>query len=284
MKLNALMSAIGREDNVSRKNKKRNKKDNSNDSYLTRSGYFDEPNTSPTKWNGHSYSGYLKPSCSHKGTTPVFTINNSNICALSRLNLISPGDFDLLIDCSNYLSDYLPMHLPEGYKHLAKHEQRYHNVMAIPWSDMSEPSVNVQFWIDLVETLRSINKPHRVGVFCVGSHGRTGTALSALLMASQNMRAIDAVEFVRRNHCTKAVESTIQLYYLCNLEEALFGDCTSDPDKMRSIAKPAYKGAITYPRDYHPSGLDYASESAGYNEDNKDNPYADDDLTILIPE
>jgi hypothetical protein len=47
---------------------------------------------------------------------------------------------------------------------------------------------------------------------CIGGHGRTGTFLAALVAHMTDRK--DAINYVRENYCTKAVESTSQVTFL----------------------------------------------------------------------
>jgi hypothetical protein len=78
--------------------------------------------------------------------------------------------------------------------------------------DMQAPSDPAQFksLIDYLEIqIRSGKKVH---VGCIGGHGRTGTVLSALV--AQMMGEKDAIQYVRKNYCEKAVESAAQIEFL----------------------------------------------------------------------
>jgi hypothetical protein len=56
---------------------------------------------------------------------------------------------------------------------------------------------------------------------CTGGHGRTGTGLSALLVAS-GMDAVESVLFVRTNYCNDAVESEAQERYLSHMHAWMY--------------------------------------------------------------
>lgn len=88
-------------------------------------------------------------------------------------------------------------------------------VVRLNWADMSAPPVGYVFWVKLLEILEPGTS---VVVACHGSHGRTGTALAAILLAYSDVySAEEAVTFIRKNHCHKAVESKSQTEYLQKL-------------------------------------------------------------------
>jgi hypothetical protein len=52
----------------------------------------------------------------------------------------------------------------------------------------------------------------KIHVGCIGGHGRTGTLLAALM--KEVTGNVDAISYVRKNYCTKAVESDAQVRFL----------------------------------------------------------------------
>ena len=83
----------------------------------------------------------------------------------------------------------------------------------IDWQDRGAPPMDRGFFEAL---------PHMVGkghviINCHGGHGRTGTALAALLIIHHKMSAVDAIHLVRVLHCEQAVESKEQVQWRCDL-------------------------------------------------------------------
>lgn len=97
-----------------------------------------------------------------------------------------------------------------------------HNLREFPWNDgvwfnfpitdMKAPSDPEEFsrLIDWLILQLSANKKVHLG--CIGGHGRTGTVLSALVARFLGRK--DAIEYVRKNYCEKAVESKVQVDFL----------------------------------------------------------------------
>lgn len=84
-------------------------------------------------------------------------------------------------------------------------------VLRIQNPDMGIPPVGFTFWQELYNLLPR----GRTVCCCVGGHGRTGTALAALILAGDNTRsAQDAIDIVRKDHCENAIESDLQETYL----------------------------------------------------------------------
>lgn len=97
---------------------------------------------------------------------------------------------------------------------LAKYEKSHPREMVLNWPDMAAVDLPLQFWKDL---MRCVSRwGWKVVVFCIGGHGRTGTALASMLVA-KGYGAQQAIDFVRKNHCSKAIETETQERYIYRL-------------------------------------------------------------------
>lgn len=96
------------------------------------------------------------------------------------------------------------------------------NPMQYPWNsgesfkflipDMGVPA-DVQEFKHLIDWLAlQLIAQKKVHVGCIGGHGRTGMVLSALVKVM--MGEEDAITYVRKHYCQKAVESTSQVRFL----------------------------------------------------------------------
>ena len=80
-----------------------------------------------------------------------------------------------------------------------------------PVQDMGVPTDSKEF-ADLIAWLHAmVEEGKKVHVGCIGGHGRTGMLLAALVTRYGEM---DAVNYVRKLYCKKAVESTSQIAFL----------------------------------------------------------------------
>jgi len=98
---------------------------------------------------------------------------------------------------------------------LTEYQQHRNNILAIDWPDMSAPALDLAFWQALVTDLSHVQG--KAVLYCMGGHGRTGTALVALAHVSQYRPALDSgdlVQWVRTHYCADAVETTSQVDYL----------------------------------------------------------------------
>lgn len=81
-----------------------------------------------------------------------------------------------------------------------------------PIQDMGTPNDWPSF-AKLVEWLAvQLTAKRKVHIGCIGGHGRTGLVLAALVKTMMNEQ--DAIAYVRKNYCVKAVESTGQVDFL----------------------------------------------------------------------
>ena len=91
--------------------------------------------------------------------------------------------------------------------------------MILDWPDFGVIQWPLEFWLELLAHIEK--EEMTVGVFCVGGHGRTGTAVCAMLIVGLNYTATEAVHWLRKNYCKKVVESKSQIDYLYDLEDAM---------------------------------------------------------------
>ena len=100
--------------------------------------------------------------------------------------------------------------------------------VCIQWPDREFPGLTAQFWNDF--TVWAVENYTRLVVFCVGGHGRTGTALACILMAAyknglvknkQFRNAKDVSTWVWDKYCEKAIESVAQDNYIAFVAKGL---------------------------------------------------------------
>jgi protein-tyrosine phosphatase len=79
-------------------------------------------------------------------------------------------------------------------------------------TDMCAPKSPANFKMLISWLADQIMAGKRVHIGCIGGHGRTGTVLSALVAHMTGEK--DAIQYVRKNYCKKAVESETQIKFL----------------------------------------------------------------------
>lgn len=79
-------------------------------------------------------------------------------------------------------------------------------------TDMSVPTSPKDFVQLIAYLCEQLNQGKTVHVGCIGGHGRTGMVLSAVL--KEMTGEVDAIAWVRKNYCKKAVETSEQVKFL----------------------------------------------------------------------
>lgn len=130
--------------------------------------------------------------CNHRGN-PVqvgpYTIYAGGLAYFSADDL---KGYDLIVA--------LEPRLPKGATQIEKW-------MAFPWADYQPPPKGFVKFLQRT-VIPALVASKKVLVYCIGSHGRTGTFMAALIAILEP--GVDPVEAVRSRHCKKAVETDLQ--------------------------------------------------------------------------
>jgi hypothetical protein len=78
--------------------------------------------------------------------------------------------------------------------------------------DMSVPKDHEQTFKLVDFTIKALQDGKKVHMGCIGGHGRTGLIFAALVKTMLGEK--DAIEYVRKNYCKKAVETKEQVNWL----------------------------------------------------------------------
>lgn len=143
------------------------------------------------------------------------------------------GLFDVVIDGGDVLTVYAPAKpkvILEGDADLVELMKQYvepdavsaylakePKVLQIDWYDRKAPPLHPEFWVALAQELHDNPAITRVVTCCQGGHGRSGSALTALMMCYTDYSPLDAITHLRAVHCPRAIESTVQHDYLNRL-------------------------------------------------------------------
>lgn len=138
--------------------------------------------------------------------------------------------FDIILDGGDVVTPYEQSPILQGDKEMVskftKHIIPYRllpRVLRIKWFDRQDPDLKVAFWPEMAEYLTEQGKKKLGGkdgsrlnvlTVCQGGHGRSGSALTALMMCYTDYSPFEAIVHLRANHCPRAIESTIQHEYL----------------------------------------------------------------------
>lgn len=178
----------------------------------------------PAKSTGKGAPLVARKDCIHDGTKVSLTLHNGKrVYGARGLTIKSPAQVShvgLIVDCaaairidSSFIrsdsgalrSILLPDERPGA------EAKGWPEVLSLRWPDQTAPKVGYSFWKRLHLAL-----PSDTLVCCIGSHGRTGTAMACLLVAD-GMDPDDAIRTVRKHHCARAIETPGQEAYIRQL-------------------------------------------------------------------
>ena len=184
--------------------------------------------------NWDNFGSNMKP-------TPAFKAHGIEFWGSARANLHDVEDLnknDLIVNCSGIEFKVVPfIRMAPSWLDLPGREVSGIEAQQIvlDWKDMSPPpiAIDLKFWEDIVTQARN-NGIKRIFACCGAGQGRTGTALSAFLLATGVMDEPDyAVDYIRDRYSDHAVETQGQEIYLFNLVydiERLFEDASDDDE------------------------------------------------------
>ena len=179
-----------------------------------------------TPHSAASYSGYSYTACTHDGEKAVLRVGNVTFGGAAG-SKVTAGTAVLLVDMAGNASKHVETQQARKCTFPGKFEVLREFVVVPPtppprievdWPDRGVPPLTRGFFEKLPEIVGS----GHVIINCVGGHGRTGTALAALLIVHADVTAEAAITAVRKEHCSKSVESKEQVQWLCDL--AGFGE------------------------------------------------------------
>jgi len=168
----------------------------------------------PIVQTGHKIDRPTIPGgCSHLGQEIVTVLSTgTRIYAAQGMKLTTQGmsHLDLVLDCAGMVKASRPfVQVGRGKRWAGLNRSVGPDVVKLDWPDMTAPThVGIRFWMDLVKAL-----PRKVCIACMGAHGRTGTAIAAILVAD-GMDGDQAIRTVRKEHCPRAIETVEQEQYI----------------------------------------------------------------------
>lgn len=173
-----------------------------------------------TGWQGTTGSGYV--SHYHVGDKIIFEHDGKKLYAASGSGLDEfSGKWDLIIDLAHnvrfgdkhgFVKERSEKKFDALRKYTYEAKKVKSEVLQLDWNDGGVPPAGLDFWIKLWSML-----PEKTVMACVGGHGRTGTCLASLMIASGQHDYYAAVDLVRNEHCKKAIETISQEKYLHTL-------------------------------------------------------------------
>jgi len=158
-------------------------------------------------------------SCQHVAATPCLAVHNGRRHLYGaqggKLKPETLTHIDLIIDLAGHVQAPKPFVMStssRARKYAGLNRFASPDLIRLDWPDMTAPvHIPVSFWLRLWAML-----PEHTVVACMGGHGRTGTALAALLVAD-GREGQEAIDMVRTKHCARAIETSKQEAYIKQL-------------------------------------------------------------------
>ena len=182
----------------------------------------------------------LSQFCKHDPISPIFETKTVKLFIADAIGArMFKEKFDFVLDCGDifrntYTATPTPILAgdPELAKALSHHSIRSSvvdtRILQIDWDDREAPDLSPEFWGELAGMLKG-----RVMIACQGGHGRSGTALTSLMMVlNPEYSPKDAITHLRAIHCPRAIESADQHQYL-----SLVGKCLGRTANGKEINK-----------------------------------------------
>lgn len=174
---------------------------------------YSQSNASPTQ---QSFAEYKKPFCTHI-PTHVIAGRGWGVWAGKKWD-IQPyaNEFDVVLNLQfDSIREQRIIPIPELQKWEYNANCKYKEIQ-IDWPDFGISSLPREFWEDLTKYLKEHKS--RLLIFCMGGHGRTGTAVASLLVTALGYTAENAIAWVRKNYCFEAIETKSQEQYIAGIE------------------------------------------------------------------
>lgn len=162
---------------------------------------------------------YTSVSCNHP-PTHVISGKTWNIYAGKKYDVDKAVDnYDIVLNLTGWSLQNDKKHIipfAEMSKWCKKDKTVYkYKEICLDWPDMGLVDLPVQFWQELIKLFEK--KKSKVLMFCIGGHGRTGTAMAVLLVLGLGYTPEKAVEWVRTNYCKQAIETWKQINYVYSM-------------------------------------------------------------------
>jgi len=129
----------------------------------------------------------------------------------------STDEYDTIVNLTGnsifgeYKCHIIPKHFPKLMKYNEVPPdipQAAEREILLNWPNYGVPHLQFQFWVDLFDQIKYSKKTL---LFCLGGHGRTGTATCLLMLASGVQSDGDeAILWLRKHYCSEVVEGSQQ--------------------------------------------------------------------------
>ncbi len=205
---------------------------------------------------GAAYSyGYSRSKCTHDGMAqPVLNVGKAGeLWGGSMSELVECAGWDLVVSAVGFTS-FIKNPITFGGNEEARARLNPDLLkwnppacIGIDWPDRGVPNLGRAWWKALAKEIKGIDG--KVGVCCMGGHGRTGTMLAILVPLLGGLKGKKAcpVTWVRKNYCEEAVESDAQIDYVEYITERAVKIGSSDAEASDARVKEVAGGALPNP-------------------------------------
>lgn len=161
------------------------------------------------------YSKYVTwKSCSHE-PQHVIAGEGWGVWAGKRFNCERHlHEYDLVINLAGYTVRHKNHTIPVPELHCWESYSSKTPEIVLDWPDGWTVDLPYGFWHDLMQYI--VQNGKRALVFCLGGHGRTGTALASMLVA-RGESAPEAIRKIREHYCDEAIETVPQEEYIAEM-------------------------------------------------------------------
>jgi len=92
----------------------------------------------------------------------------------------------------------------------------------LDWQDYGLPNSEYAALVTIMDAYKKAKAGLWVEVGCIGGHGRTGTFLACMLVID-GLTPVEAIAYIKKNYCTKAIENQEQEWFVGLFEAMLYG-------------------------------------------------------------
>lgn len=202
-----------------------------------------------TQTTGATSSKTPVKTCWHDGDDIVWKYKDTTF-TIADISGCDAWHSDIVLDLNGNLKGETSAFITSGPSRFTSLNQYMHpaEVVQLKWPDYDVVPAPLEFWQKMLEVLTE--KQQVVMITCHGGHGRSGTCLAALMIAS-GIRASQAILKVRTDHCAKAIESRSQEKYLWSLSDEMLGITEDQPvDPREAPANKLFEYCIWCGRDF----------------------------------
>lgn len=169
---------------------------------------------------GQPKKTYVSVGYSHCDHSPTHVVNGGeegwNIYAGNKWGCSGKlKNYDIVLNLTGdsvYKTGHL-IPIPALSKFASKQEQNVKPIeIVLDWPDMGVLDMGRDWWEAFAAHVKKTKS--KVVMFCLGGHGRTGTALASLLVVLLKWGAEESIDWVQKNYCKKAIETVDQKKYV----------------------------------------------------------------------